>query len=113
MAVVVFQIVVGQEHLTDSQSRRAEEFFVNGHQPGLADRRARLQVRQIRRPFVVAEYAHPRPNCAGRDKDNLFSFLSHCGDLGDQLAELIEIRLFAAVGQDTGAELDDDSGDAF
>ena len=61
----------------------------------------------------MSQNTHPRANRAGRNKHNLLALFPNGRDLGHQLAELIEVRLLPAVGQDAGADFDDYPGDVF
>jgi hypothetical protein len=62
---------------------------------------------------VIAQRAHPRAHRAGRDHDDFLAGFALRGDLGDQLLELRQIRLLAAVREDAGSEFDDHAGDIF
>ena len=113
MTLVMFQVIVRQENLGHRQSVRAEEFFVNRHEPRLAHGRTSLQLRQIVRTFLVPERAHAGSHRAGGHQDDLFARLALCHNLRHQLLHLGEVRLLPAIGQHTGSQLDYDAGDIF
>ena len=113
MALVMCQVVVCQQDLGHAKTGLGKEPFVQGHQAGLADGGAGLQLGNIGGPFLVAQSAHARPHRAGTDNDDLFALGAHGGDLGGQLADLLQIGLLAAVGQDAGAQFDHDAAGIF
>jgi hypothetical protein len=113
VALVMFQVVVRQENLGDAKAGLGEEPFVQGHQARLADGGAGLQLGKFGGPFGEAQNAHARPHRAGADDDDLFALGAHGGDLGGQLADLLQIGLLAAVGQDAGAQFDHDTTGIF
>jgi hypothetical protein len=100
---------VGEEDLGDAMAGFAEELFVKGHQARLADCGASLQLRRFHGPFLMAQNSHARPDRAGADDDDLLALGAEGGDLGGQLGHLRQIGLFAAVGEDAGAQLDNDA----
>jgi hypothetical protein len=53
--------------------------------------------------------SHPCADCSGADEHNLFAGLALFGNLSDQLFHLRQVGLLAAIGQDTGAELNHDA----
>ena len=88
MALVMFEIVVGQQDLGNAEAGLGKKLFVSRHQPGLADGGAGLQLRKFRRPFFVAQCAHACTHRARRDNDDLFSQRPNGGDLARQLFQL-------------------------
>ena len=109
MPLVMLQIVVREKHLGDALARFAEELFINGHQAGLPDRGAGLQFRRFRRPFFMSQNAHARAHRAGADDDDFLALRAQGGNLAGQLGHLRQVGLFAAVGEDAGAQFDDDA----
>ena len=65
------------------------------------------------RAFRVTEHAHARADRTGRDEHHLAPRDALRRDLRDELFHLREIRLLAAVREDTGAELHDEAADIF
>ena len=102
-----------EQDLGDGQAMRAEQLLVDRHEPRLAHRRARLQLRQVVRALLVAQRAHARAHRARRDQHNLPARLALLGDLRHQLLHLGQVRLLPAVGQDAGAQLHHDARDVF
>lgn len=113
VAVVVFEIVMGEEDLSDGKARAGKKFFVKGHQPRLADCGAGLQFGKFGGSFLMTQNAHARADRAGADDHDLLALRADGGDLSDKLAYLGEVGLLAAVGQYAGAEFDDDAADGF
>src|SRR5262249_55063756 len=111
VALVVFQVVVREQHLGDAKIEFVEKCFVGGHEPRLADGGTRLKFREVGRSLFKAERAHARADSAGTDQYDFLSGLPLRGDLRDQLFELRMVQLFPAVGEDAGAELDDNAAD--
>ncbi len=64
VALVMLQVIVRQKQLRDGQIESAEQLFVRGHEPGLADGGTGLQLGQIVGPLLMAERAHARADCA-------------------------------------------------
>ncbi len=58
MALVVFEVVVGEQHLGDVQAVLREKLLVNRHEPRLADGGAGLELGELAGPLLVAEHAH-------------------------------------------------------
>ena len=111
VALMVLEVVVREQHLRDVQVVRGKKFFVNGHEPRLADGGARGERGGLGRAFFKAERAHARADRAAGDEHNLLAGLAQRGDLRDELFKLREVGLLAAVGQHARAELDHDAGD--
>ena len=110
---MVLQVIVGEQDLSDRQVEGAEKLFVNGHEAGLAHCGAGLQLGQIVRAFGVTQRPHAGADSAGGHDHHFLARLALLSDLRHQLLHLGKVGLFAAVGQDAGAEFDDDAGDAF
>jgi hypothetical protein len=113
MAIVMLEIVMREQNLSNGEIENAKKPFVRGHQPGLADGGAGLQFGEVSRASFVPEHTHAGADRAGTDKHNFLACLALFGDLRYQLLHLRQIGLLAAVGQNTSAELDDDAGDVF
>jgi len=113
VTVMVLEIVVSQQDLGNRKTESAKKFFVSGHEPGLADRSAGLQLRQIVWPLLMSERAHARANRARGDQHDFPAGVALGRDLRHQLLHLREVRLFPVVGQDTGAQFNYDAGDIF
>ena len=109
----MFEVVVRQQHLRDVQIVRGEKFFVNGHQPRLADGGARLKLGEFGRAFFVTERAHARADRAAGDEHDFLAGLSQRGDLRDELLKLRRVGLLAAVGEHARAEFHDEAGGGF
>jgi hypothetical protein len=58
VALVVLEVGVSQQDLSNSESMRAEELLVSGHKAGLADGGASLEFGEIRRPLRIAQNTH-------------------------------------------------------
>lgn len=113
VAVVIGEVGVGEEDLGDGEAELLEEVAVEGHEAGLADGGAGLELVELGGAAGEAEDAHAGADGTGGDEDDLAAGAALFGQLGDQLDELEEIGLFPAVGEDAGAEFDDEAGDAF
>ena len=113
MTFVMLEIIVREQHLRDAQIVRGEKFFVNGHEPRLADGGAGLQFSRVGRPFFIAERAHAGADCAGGDEHNFPTRFSQRSDLGGELFQLRLVGLLAAVGEHTRAEFNDDASGGF
>ena len=113
MALVMFEVVMREQHLRDVQIVPREKFRVNGHEPRLADGGARLQFGEFAGPFFIAQRAHARADGAGGDEHDFLAGFSQRGDLGDELFQLRRVGLLAAVGEHAGAEFHDDAGGGF
>jgi hypothetical protein len=98
--------------LGDVEIVLGEKFVVNGHEAGLADSGASLEFGEVflSGPFFVSQCAHARADGAGGDKDHFAASGALGGDLMGELLHLGEVGLFAGVGEDAGAELDDNAG---
>ena len=55
MAIVVFQVVMRQQHLRNMEVEHREKLPVGRHEPGLSDCGAGLEVGQLSRPFFVIQ----------------------------------------------------------
>ena len=113
MAIVVFQVVVRQQHLRNMEVERSEQLPVSRHEPGLSDGGAGLEIGQLSWSFFVIQRAH-----AGRDRprgheDNFLARLALGGDLAHQLPDLSQIQLFSEVGYDAGAQFNNHSANFF
>ena len=113
MTLVMFQVVVGEQHLRDVQLESGEELFVSGHEPGLPDRRARLQFIEARRALLEAEHAHARAHRARGDQHHFAARRALRRHLRHQLPDLRQIRLLARIGEHAGAQLDHEAADIF
>ena len=113
MAFVVFQVVVRQQHLRDVQTVCGKKFFVNRHQPRLADGGAGLKFGEFARALFVAERAHAGADRAAGDEHDFLAGLPQRGNLRDELLQLRRVRLLAAVGQHARAEFHDEAGGGF
>ncbi|MDB6122290.1 MAG: Phosphoglucomutase/phosphomannomutase [Pedosphaera sp.] len=109
MAFVALQIFVGEQHLGDVEIVFGEQRLVGGHEAGLADGGAGLLFGQFGGALFVAERAHAGADRAGGDEHDFAPGEALGRDLGDQLFHLGKVGLLPAVGEDTGAELDDDT----
>ena len=105
----MFQIFVRQQNLRDDETVRGKKFFINGHQPSLADGGTRLFFREIRRTRLVAERAHARTHRAAGDDHNFLAGFAQRGDLRDDLLKLRRINQLPAVGEDAGAKFYNDA----
>jgi hypothetical protein len=65
-----------------------------------------LELREGSGPFLKSEGAHTCPDRPGGDEHHFFAGQALGCDLLDELAELVKIQLFLAVGQNPGAEFD-------
>ena len=109
----MFEVVVREQHLRDVQIVRGKKFFVNGHQPRLADGGAGLKLGEFGRAFFITERAHARADRAAGDEDDFLAGLPQRGDLRDELLQLRRVGLLAAVGEHAGAEFHDEAGGGF
>ncbi len=91
----------------------AEEFFIGGHQAGLAHGGAGLQLGQVAGAFLVPQRAHARADRPRGHHNNLLTRLALFGELRHQLLHLGQVRLLPAVGQDAGSQFHHDTGDGF
>jgi hypothetical protein len=111
MAFMVLQVVVDEEDLGDVELVAGEEGFVGGHEPGLTHGGAGLELSEVFGAAVIAESAHAGADGAGGDEDDFAACPALFGDLGHELFELMMVGLFAAVGQDAGAQFEHEAGD--
>ena len=109
----MFQIFVRQQNLCDDEAVRGKKFFINRHEPRLADGSAGLFFREIRRPHFVAERAHARTHSAAGDDHDFFAGFPQRGDLRDDLFELCGINQLPAVREDAGAEFHHEARNGF
>jgi len=89
---------------------RGKQLVVSSHEPRLADGGTGLFLREFRRTRLITERTHAGTDCATGDDDDFLAGFFERGDLRDDLLKLRGVDQFTAVGQDTGAELDDDAG---
>jgi hypothetical protein len=104
---------MGEEHLRGDEAVRGKKFIVRGHEARLADGGARLFFREIGGTRGVTERAHAGTDRAGSHEHHFFAGFFQGGDLRDQLFQLRRINQLPAIGEDTGAEFDDKTGNRF
>ena len=113
MALMVFEVVVREQHLGDVQAVPREQFCVGGHEPRLADGGAGLQFGEFGRALVQSQRAHARADGAGGDDHDFPASLALPGDLRDELFQLRRVGLLAAVREHARAEFHDNADGGF
>src|ERR1700756_5631356 len=73
MALVMFQVIVGEQHLGDMQVVLGKKLVIGGHQPGLAHGGTGLFFGELGGACLVAQRAHARPHRAAGDQDDLLA----------------------------------------
>ena len=98
-----------QQHLGSGQAMRAEAGFVDLRQAHLADRGAGLQFMDSGRAAFETETLHPFGNSARADQNDFLAELAQVGDLRRPVGDGSRIEPLAVVGDERGADLDDDA----
>jgi hypothetical protein len=109
-AAVGFEVAVGEQDLRDLHVVGLKKCLVAVHEAGLADGAAGLKSGEI--GGAIADLKGHHAGCGGSagNYDALVACLDEAGDGGCELLELGVVQRDAVrLGQDAGAEFDDDS----
>ncbi len=98
---------MGEQQLGGMQAVLHEGSFINFDQPGLADGCRRLFFVHGFRPATPAQALHATGNGTGRNQDDLFAGCAQLGNLPGPVADGAEIKAVTVVGDEGGADFDD------
>ncbi len=110
---LVFEIVVGEQHLRDADAVRAQQPVIGGHQLHLPGGGAGLETFQGLGSPGETQHAHAGADRAGADQHDLEAAGVQAGKLGDQLLQLRGVHPVGGIGEDAGAQLDHHAPDVF
>ena len=108
-AVVVLEVVVGEEYLADLDAVLGEEALVLVDEARLPDRGAHLDVVDVRRTRLEPKGLDSGGHCTGRDEEDLVPRLAQPAELLDEALERRVVRLAGLVGDRVGSDFDYDS----
>ena len=86
-----------------------KKFFVDVHQPTLADRRQHLFERNALCLFRQAQFLPSAGNGARGDDDHLYTLMVESGNLVDEVSHALHIQTGGARSQQARAELGDNA----
>ena len=110
VAFAVGQVGVRQQHLRGAQAVRAEARLVDLREAHLPYRGAGLQFVDVGGTRLEAEAQHAFGDRAGADQHDLFAERAQGGNLRGPARDGGVIEAAAVVGDQRGADLDDDAG---
>ena len=112
VALAVGQVGVRQQHLGAGHAVRRQPRLVHLHQPHLPHRGGGLQFVQFLRPLRPAQALHPFGDGAAGHHDQFAPLVRQCRELARPVADGLGIDATAFVGDEAGADLDDDAARA-